>query len=61
MNTLTLLKQINILLWSGSVNLKIAFDRVVRSKQYSFIALTNFQLLKIISTRVFSCRGAKRE
>lgn len=48
MNTLTLLKQINILLWSGSVNLKIAFDRVVESKQYSFIALTNFQLLKII-------------
>lgn len=61
MNTLTLLKQINILLWSGSVNLKIAFDRVVRSKQYSFIALTNFQLLKIISTRVFSSRGAKRK
>lgn len=61
MNTLTLLKQINILLWSGSVNLKIAFDRVVGSKQYSFIALTNFQLLKIISTRVFSSRGAKRK
>ena len=61
MNTLTLLKQINILLWSGSVNLKIAFDRVVRSKQYSFIALTNFQLLKIISTRVFSSKGAKRK
>lgn len=61
MNTLTLLKQINILLWSGSVNLKIAFDRVVRSKQYSFIALTNFQLLKIISTHVFSSRGAKRK
>lgn len=61
MNTLTLLKQINILLWSGSVNLKIAFDRVVRSKQYSFIALTNFQLLKIIFTRVFSSRGAKRK
>lgn len=61
MNTLTLLKQINILLWSGSVNLKIAFDRVVRSEQYSFIALTNFQLLKIISTRVFSSRGAKRK
>lgn len=61
MNTLTLLKQINILLWSGSVNLKIAFDRVVRSKQYSFIALTNFQLLKIISTRVFSSTGAKRK
>lgn len=61
MNTLTLLKQINILLWSGSVNLKIAFDPVVRSKQYSFIALTNFQLLKIISTRVFSSRGAKRK
>lgn len=61
MNTLTLLKQIKILLWSGSVNLKIAFDRVVRSKQYSFIALTNFQLLKIISTRVFSSRGAKRK
>lgn len=61
MNTLTLLKQINILLWSGSVNLKIVFDRVVRSKQYSFIALTNFQLLKIISTRVFSSRGAKRK
>lgn len=61
MNTLTLLKQINILLWSGSVNLKIAFDRVVRSKQYSFIALTNFQLLKIISTRVVSSRGAKRK
>ena len=61
MNTLTLLKQINILLWSGSVNLKIAFDRVVRSKQYSFIALTNFQLLKIIPTRVFSSRGAKRK
>lgn len=61
MNTLTLLKQINILLWSGSVNLKIAFDRVVRSKQYSFIAFTNFQLLKIISTRVFSSRGAKRK
>lgn len=61
MNTLTLLKQINILLWSGSVNLKIAFDRVVRSKQYSFIALTNFQLLKIIVTRVFSSRGAKRK
>ena len=61
MNTLTLLKQINILLWSGSVNLKIAFDRVIRSKQYSFIALTNFQLLKIISTRVFSSRGAKRK
>lgn len=61
MNTLTLLKQINILLWSRSVNLKIAFDRVVRSKQYSFIALTNFQLLKIISTRVFSSRGAKRK
>lgn len=61
MNTLTLLKQINILLWSGSVNLKIAFDRVVRSKQYSFIALTNFQLLKIIFTRVFSSRGVKRK
>lgn len=61
MNTLTLLKQINILLWSGSVNLKIAFDRVVRSKQYSFIALTNFQLLKILFTRVFSSRGAKRK
>lgn len=52
MNTLTLLKQINILLWSGSVNLKISFDRVVESKQYSFIALTNFQL---------SSRGAKRK
>lgn len=61
MNTLTLLKQINILLWSGSVNLKIAFDGVVGSKQYSFIALTNFQLLKIISTRVVSSRGAKRK
>lgn len=61
MNTLTLLKQINILLWSGSVNLKIAFDGVVGSKQYSFISLTNFQLLKIIFTRVFSSRGAKRK
>lgn len=61
MNTLTLLKQINILLWSGSVNLKIAFDGVVGSKQYSFIALTNFQLLKIIFTRVFSSREAKRK